>query len=82
MPTSEVKERLAQDVGQWVSDGLVDAQTADRLRERWAEPSLGLSQIIRYVGYSGGLLAFFGLLGLVGAMSNSKGVAAVELDAR
>lgn len=79
MAASEVKERLAQDVGQWVADGLVDAQAAELLRERWSQPGLGLSQIIKYIGYAGGLLAFFGLLGLVGAISSSKGFAAVEL---
>lgn len=79
MAAIEVKERLAQDVGQWVADGLIDAKAADLLHERWSQPSLGLSQIIKYIGYSGGLLAFFGLLGLVGAMSSSAGVAAVEL---
>jgi hypothetical protein len=76
---TDVKQRLAQDVGQWVADGLIDAKAAELLRERWSQPSLGLSQIIKYIGYSGGLLALFGLLGLVGARSSSAGVAAVEL---
>src|SRR5262249_49426774 len=35
--------------------------------------------IVKYFAYSGGLLAITGLLGFVGAMSGSEGVAALEL---
>lgn len=81
MASSSVRERLAQDVGQWLTDGLVDAATADLLRERWDQPGLGMAQIVKWLGYAGGLFALFGLFGLVAAMSGSQGVAALELAA-
>lgn len=73
MASRTVRERLAQDVGQWVTDGVIASDTAATLRARWDQPGLGLVQIIKYVGFAGGLLVFFGLLGLVAAMSQSEG---------
>jgi hypothetical protein len=60
-------------VGQWITDGVIASDTAATLRARWDQPGLGLVQIIKYVGFAGGLLAFFGLLGLVAAMAESEG---------
>jgi hypothetical protein len=79
MASKAVKDLLAQDVGQWVTDGLLGPETAAVLRERWGQPGLGLQQIVRAFAFSGGLLAFFGLLGLLAAISSSEAVAAVLL---
>lgn len=75
MTTRMVRERLAQDIGGWLSDGLISSATHDQLRERYQARSFGLGQAIKYVGISGGLLCAFGLLGLVGAVAQSQGFA-------
>lgn len=74
-----VRERLAQDVGTWLTDGLISEATHGLLRERYAARGFGFAQAIKYLGISGGMLAFFGLLGLVGALAQSEGFAAFLL---
>jgi hypothetical protein len=49
------------------------------LRKRYDARSFGIGQAIKYVGIAGGLLAFFGLLGLVGALAGSEGFGAALL---
>ena len=77
MASSAVRERLAQDLGQWLADGLVPKSTHDLLRERYGAKEFGLGRVIKSFGVAGGILAFFGLLGLVAAISGSKIVAAL-----
>ncbi len=79
MPSRVVRETLAQDVGKWLTDGLIRSDQVEVLRVRWDPPSFGAAQIVKYFAYSGGLLAMAGLLGFVGAMSGSEGLAALEL---
>jgi uncharacterized membrane protein len=81
MASNAVRERLGQDVGQWLTDGLVSKATHDLLRERYGARDFGIGQAIRSLGIAGGLLAFFGLFGLVAAISRSKMVAAVLMIA-
>ncbi|MEY4581686.1 MAG: hypothetical protein RL701_6389 [Pseudomonadota bacterium] len=57
MVATAVKQRLAQDVGQWVTDGLIGSQAAEPLRMRWDQPGLGLAQVIKYLSLSGARLA-------------------------
>jgi hypothetical protein len=71
-----MRERLAQDVSGWLADGLVPRTTHDLLRQRYGASDFGFAQVIKYFGMAGGLLAFFGLLGLVAAISRSLIVAA------
>lgn len=72
MASRAVRERLAQDVGQWLADGLVSKEEHDVLAERYGARAFGLAGIIKSFGIAGGLLAIFGLLGLVAAMAGSK----------
>jgi hypothetical protein len=74
---AQIRERLAQDVGRWLTDGLIDARTAELLRARWQQRSLGLAQVIRALGVAGGLFACFGLFGLIASLSRSQGVGAL-----
>jgi hypothetical protein len=67
MMTQALRERLAQDVGAWLTDGLISKPTHDLLRERYDARRFGIAGAIKYLGISGGLLAFFGLIGLAGA---------------
>src|SRR5690349_16211564 len=76
MATQALRERLARDLGGWLADGLISAETHALLARRYEARSFGLAQAVKYVGISGGVLAFFGLLGLVGAVSESLWVAA------
>jgi hypothetical protein len=71
MASSAVKQRLAQDVGQWITDGLIGAEAAAPLRTRWDQPGLGLAQIVKYLSLSGALLIAFGLFGAIAAASGS-----------
>lgn len=79
MAVRAVRERIAQDHGAWLTDGLISKETHDLLRQRYMPRSFGIGQAIKYLGISGGLLAFFGLLGLAGAISNSMVVASLLL---
>ncbi len=79
MANRAVREQLAQDVSLWLADGLVPKATHDLLRQRYGAYEFGLAQIIKYFGIAGGLIAFFGLLGLVAAISKSMVAAAFLL---
>ncbi len=71
------REVLARELGGWLADGLVSAETHALLRRRYQARAVGLGQALQYVGIAGGVLAFFGLIGLVSAMAGSALVAAV-----
>ncbi|HKO03298.1 MAG TPA: hypothetical protein VJW51_01050 [Candidatus Acidoferrales bacterium] len=81
MANRAVRERLAQDVSAWLADGLVPKETHDLLRQRYGSADFGVVQAIKSLGAAGGLLAFFGLLGLVAATSGSQLFAAFLLMA-
>jgi uncharacterized membrane protein len=79
MAASALRERLARDVTLWLADGLVSAETHELLRRRYAAGEFGVASAIRSVAVAGALILFFGLLGLVAALSGSKAVAAFLL---
>ncbi|HMD32994.1 MAG TPA: hypothetical protein VKG84_13860 [Candidatus Acidoferrales bacterium] len=81
MANRAVREQLAKDVGQWLTDGLIPANTHALLRERYDAGSFGIAQTIKSFGIAGGMIAFFGLLGLVAAVSHSEVFAAFLLMA-
>lgn len=72
MPNETVKERLAHDVGLWLSDGLVSKDTHDLLRQRYGSQAFGIAKAVKSLGVAGGIVAFFGLLGLIAATSGSR----------
>jgi hypothetical protein len=72
MATETVRERLANDVGLWLSDGLVSKETHDLVRQRYGAKAFGIAKAVKSLGVAGGILALFGLLGLMGAMSRSQ----------
>jgi len=76
MATENVRERIAHDVGLWLTDGLISKDTHDLLRERYGAKSFGLAKAVKSLGVAGGIVAFFGILGLIGAISGSQGVIA------
>ena len=73
------KERLQKDITAWFADGIIEKHTLDVLSERYEARRFGWIGVIKYVGITGGLLAFFGILGLVTSMAQSEGLAAVLL---
>jgi hypothetical protein len=77
MPGSEVRARIVDDIQLWQSDGLIAADTAALLRERYQDEEFGIVGVIKYLGIAGGLLAFFGLLGLVSSLARSEMLAAL-----
>ena len=81
MATRAVRERLAKDVSEWLTDGLIPAGTHTLLHERYDAGNFGIGQAIKSIGIAGGMLAFFGLLGLVAAMSHSELFGALLLAA-
>jgi hypothetical protein len=77
--TRATEERLADDVQLWVADGLISTDTAFVLRQRYGAPGFGLATLVKYLGISGGLFAFLGIVGFVTALSGSKGFGAFVL---
>lgn len=74
-----VRERLAQDLGLWLADGLIPEETHALLRERYGAAGFGLAQMVKYLGLTGALLATFGVAGFVVALSSSVALAAALL---
>jgi hypothetical protein len=79
MVTRAVRERLAQDIGAWLTDGLISPDTHELLGGRYEARAFGVGQAVKYLGISGGLLAFFGLLGLAAAASQSMAISVAIL---
>jgi hypothetical protein len=79
MANEAARERMAHDVGLWLADGLISNETHDLLRERFGAKSFGIAKAVKSLGIAGGIVAFFGVLGLIGAMSRSEGVIAFLL---
>lgn len=79
MANRAVRRRLAQDVGRWLTDGLIPADTHALLCQRYGAGDFGIGQAIKSIGLAGGMIAFFGLLGLVAAISRSQLLAALLL---
>ncbi len=74
-----VRQRLRDDVSVWYMDGIVDDPTREYLLERYLSQQVGWIGIIKYIGVIGGLIAFFGILGMFAAMTESMVVAALLL---
>jgi hypothetical protein len=66
-----VKERLLRDIALWQADGLIAADTAATLRQRYGLPRFGLGDVLRYLGIVGLIFVTCGILGLVAAIANS-----------
>jgi uncharacterized membrane protein len=79
MAARAVRERLAHDLSLWLADGLISVDTNQLLRQRYGAGESGLANAIRSLAVAGALILFFGLLGLVAALSGSKPVAAFLL---
>jgi uncharacterized membrane protein len=78
---NDLKERLRDEIAVWFADGIIDAPTLKVLGERYESQRFGWIGMVKYLGITGGLLAFFGILGLITAMTESGGFAAIELAA-
>jgi hypothetical protein len=81
MPSSEVKQRLAEDVALWQADGIIDADTREKLQARYDTPGFGLMTAMKYLGITGGMFAAMGLLGAVAAIAESEVLAGGMLAA-
>lgn len=79
MARNETKEMLRQDVSTWFADGIVDEATLRILQDRYESRRFGWMGVIKYVGITGGLLAFFGVVGMITALTKSGAFAAVVL---
>ena len=76
---SSLNARLLHDVALWQADGLIPAQTAARLRERYNLRGFGLGQVLRYLGIVGLVLVVFGILGMIAEASGSETAVAIIL---
>ena len=81
MASAAVRERLSQDIGRWLTDGLIDDRLHAQLRERYSADQAGLAQLVRMLGIAGGTLVLFGILGFVAAAAGSLVFSAVLLEA-
>ena len=79
MAGGPTKEQLQKDIAVWFADGIIEKHALDILSERYEARRFGWIGVIKYLGITGGLLAFFGIIGLVTAMTESAGFGAVVL---
>jgi uncharacterized membrane protein len=79
MARNKTIERLRQDINVWYADGVIEKAAHERLQERYESQRFGWAGVIKYIGISGGLLAFFGILGMITAMTESGPIAALFL---
>ena len=79
MGRRETRERLRQDITVWFADGMIDETTLKILQERYDSRCFGWIGVIKYIGITGGLLAFFGIVGMVTAMAESGVFSAIVL---
>lgn len=77
MARNEIKERLREDIAVWFMDGVIDEATLKVLQERYETHRFGWVGVVRYIGITGGLLAFFGIVGLIAAVTKSVAFAAI-----
>lgn len=76
MGDKQLNEVLAEDVGRWLADGLISESVHATLRERYRAREFGAQKLVRYAAVSGGMIALFGVIGLIGAISGSLGFGA------
>lgn len=72
MAGRRLKEFLHDEVPVWFADGAIDKAALDALRERYEAEEFGWSGVVKYLGITGGLFAFFGTMGTIAAISASK----------
>jgi len=74
-----VREKISADLGLWLSDGVISSPLHDLLKERYSAPGFVLGQIIKSAGVAGGMFAVGGILGFVGALTESRFVIVLML---
>lgn len=79
MARTETKEMLRQDISIWFADGIIDETTLKILQERYESQRFGWIGVVKYLGITGGLLAFFGIVGMIAALTESAAFAAIAL---
>jgi uncharacterized membrane protein len=79
MARNDTKERLLQDMNVWFADGIINETTLKVLQERYESQRFGWIGVVKYLGITGGLLAFFGIVGMITAMMESGALAAIVL---
>jgi uncharacterized membrane protein len=70
---------LRQDITIWFADGIVDEATLTILQERYESQRFGWIGVVKYLGITGGLLAFFGIVGMITALTKSDILATIVL---
>lgn len=76
MGEKQLNEILAGDIGRWLADGLISESVHATLRERYQAREFGAQKLVRYIAISGGMIALFGVIGLIGAIAGSLGFGA------
>ncbi|MFZ6876061.1 hypothetical protein ACO0LF_28700 [Undibacterium sp. Di27W] len=71
MTSKQVKQQLQQDLALWHADGLIEKPAYELLSLRYEVSQFGLIGIVKYCGIFGGFCAFLGLMGLIGALTQS-----------
>ena len=77
MTRKRTREQLWQDITGWYADGVIDEETLHVLQQRYESQQFGWIGVIKYLGITGGLFAFFGILGLITALAESGMFAAI-----
>ena len=79
MARNATKEMLRQDIAIWFADGIIDEPVLTILRERYESRRFGWIGVVKYLGITGGLLAFAGVVGMITALTESGTLAAIVL---
>lgn len=79
MARNAIKQRLREEIAVWFADGDIDEGTLTLLRDRYESRRFGWIGVVKYIGITGGLLAFFGIVGMISAMAESTLLAILML---
>lgn len=71
MADRQTKEFMQSEAAAWLADGIIDQPAFDLLRQRYTFTHFGFAGVIKYISIMGGLLAFFGIVGGITAMTAS-----------
>ncbi len=79
MLNRNLKRKLSEDISRWRAENWIDGETYDKLALRYEVSAFGIDRVLKYLGIVGGIILILGVLGLIGAVSESMAFGAFIL---